>query len=100
MVNGEEEQWNEAGHSSGAEHEHFEQAAFLSILRFVPSQLRFDHAPIEATGLSVSSYARGVVLMSSMFLGPALLKLANEAAGCQDGQECDDSARVYGFRPS
>jgi len=83
----------------------------------LPSIFRFDNdnSPIEATGLALNSIARGLVGMSSLFLGPALLILAqdaaNEAGGCNtsnnndDGQnnDCnnnDDEGRVYGMRPS
>ncbi|KAK1746993.1 autophagy-related protein 22 family protein [Skeletonema marinoi] len=82
----------------------------------IPSIFRFDNdnSPIEATGLALNSIARGLVGMSSLFLGPALLILAqdaaNEASGCNttnnndDGQnDCsddDDEGRVYGMRPS
>ena len=75
-----------------------------------------DNSPIEATGLALNSIARGAVGMSSLFLGPALLILAQnaakEAGGCNTtsynnddngGQEeCsdDDEGRVYGMRPS
>eukprot|EP00986_Skeletonema_menzelii_P005784 scaffold2144_cov149-Skeletonema_menzelii.AAC.4 len=71
-----------------------------------------DNSPIEATGLALNSIARGAVGMSSLFLGPALLILAQnaakEAGGCDTtnnddgGQECsdDDEGRVYGMRPS
>lgn len=77
-----------------------------------------DDAPIEATGLSVDIFARATIGMSSMFLGPALIELASEAAGCPkyehddnfdnnnvDGnlydainQECN--LRIHGFHPS
>ena len=74
-----------------------------------------DNSPIEATGLALNSIARGAVGMSSLFLGPALLILAQnaakEAGGCNTtsynnddngGQEeCSgDEGRVYGMRPS
>jgi MFS-type transporter involved in bile tolerance (Atg22 family) len=36
--------------------------------------------------------------MSSIFLGPALLQLATEAANCESEQDCD--ARVMGMKPS
>jgi hypothetical protein len=64
-------------------------------------------------GLAIDVYARATIGMSSIFLGPALLSLANIAAGCDsinnnnnsDGNndtndvvECTNT--VYGFRPS
>jgi MFS-type transporter involved in bile tolerance (Atg22 family) len=72
---------------------------------------------MEATGLALNSIARGLVGMSSLFLGPALLILAQDAAvkeggGCndsnnnyngQDDSSCNDNdneGRVYGMRPS
>jgi UMF1 family MFS transporter len=77
------------------------------MLRYVPRVFKFDRAPIEATGLSLDIYARATILMSSLFLGPALLSLAAEeaqldceAAGVDDIHECVVDARVYGFRPS
>jgi UMF1 family MFS transporter len=69
-----------------------------AVLRSVPGPFRFDNAPIEASGLAIDMYGRGAVVMSSLFLGPALLQLASEAAGCTDEEECD--AKIYGFRPS
>lgn len=68
------------------------------LLRFVPWCCRWDNGPLEATGLSIDSYTRATVLMSSIFLGPALLKLASEAAGCSNGQDCIN--RIYGMKPS
>jgi MFS-type transporter involved in bile tolerance (Atg22 family) len=65
-----------------------------------------DNSPIEATGLALNSIARGLVGMSSLFLGPALLILAQDAAkeggGCNDNEDCNDNdeGRVYGMRPS
>jgi MFS-type transporter involved in bile tolerance (Atg22 family) len=59
---------------------------------------------VEATGLAVDDWAMGPIFMSSLFLGPALLQLATQAAGCPylgddaDMTLCD--AKVYGFRPS
>jgi MFS transporter, UMF1 family len=77
-----------------------ETATALARLRFVPKCLRFEKRgePLEATGLAVDYYARGPILMASMVLGPALLELASQEAGCnRDGTGC---AKVYGFRPS
>lgn len=69
------------------------------VLRYVPRLFRFDNAPPEATGLAIDMYARGTILMSSLFMGPALLSLArNEAQErCND---CGDDARIYGMKPS
>jgi UMF1 family MFS transporter len=67
-------------------------------LRWVPRCLRYDHGPVEATGLALDFYARAYILMSSIFLGPALLELATEAANCESEQNCD--ARIYGMKPS
>jgi hypothetical protein len=79
------------------------------ILRYVPRIFKFDHAPIEATGLSLDIYARATIVVSgsfcndwilvcfwqllislhclfswrqmgSLFLGPTLLTLAAEEA--------------------
>ncbi|KAL7571851.1 hypothetical protein ACA910_002927 [Epithemia clementina (nom. ined.)] len=69
----------------------------------------------ESTGLALDFYARGHILMSSLFLGPALLDLAQAAADarCQEErgdldqtlrlqQEDGNSSycKVYGFQPS
>ncbi|EEC47125.1 predicted protein [Phaeodactylum tricornutum CCAP 1055/1] len=79
--------------------QHHHAAVPLVVLRQVPPVLRYESGPIEATGLAVNAYARGTVLMSSLFLGPALLKLASEAADCHDGEDCS-GVKIYGFRPS
>lgn len=70
---------------------------------WVPRCLRYGpDAPIEATGISVDKWAMGPVFMSSMFLGPALLQLASQAAGCDFHEDADSicDKTVYGFRPS
>jgi hypothetical protein len=86
--------------TSNVAEEYNDLVAVPSILRYLPRPLRYENfEPIEASGLAVDAYARGTVIMSSMFLGPALLKLASEAAGCKSQLECED-AKVYGFRPS
>lgn len=54
-----------------------------------------DYAPIEVTGLTLCSIARGAAAMSTIFLGPALLRLAEDAA-----TEVNDSGRIYGMRPT
>lgn len=46
-------------------------------------------------GLAMDVYGRATIGMSSIFLGPALLSLANQAAG----EGCDDCT-IHGFRPS
>lgn len=67
-------------------------------LRWVPRCIRYDRGPPEATGLAIDFYARAYLLMSSIFLGPALLELATEAASCESEQDCD--ARILGMKPS
>jgi MFS-type transporter involved in bile tolerance (Atg22 family) len=61
--------------------------------------------PIEAIGLTYNSIARGDVSMSTLFLGPALLKLAKEAAALNnndddDDDSNDDEGRIYGIKPT
>lgn len=91
--------------------------------RWIPCCFRYDHGPLEATGLTLDAYARGYILMSSIFLGPALLQLATAAAAAATtvGTACivtandDDDvvtastdattttcqvARIYGMKPS
>ena len=67
---------------------------------WLPQILRYENSPREASGLTIDAIARGPILMSSLFLGPALLDLALKAAGCDstNGEECDN--RIYGFRPT
>lgn len=79
-----------------------EYAPLPPAARWVPSCLRFDHGPMEATGLAVDNWVMGPIFMSSMFLGPALLELATEAAGCvyDESQDTICDNKVYGFRPS
>jgi MFS transporter, UMF1 family len=75
-----------------------------AILQHVPRWMRFENSPIEATGLNVDIYARGTIIMSSLFLGPALLQLATESAyqACSDSgrADCNENPRIFGFRPS
>ncbi|KAL3781262.1 hypothetical protein HJC23_012812 [Cyclotella cryptica] len=68
-----------------------------------------ENGPLEATGLSLIAFGRGAVGMSTLFLGPALLKLANDAVQmtCDNDENdadlnCngDDQGRVYGMKPS
>lgn len=78
--------------------------------QYIPRLFLFDNGPIEATGLAFNSFARGAVAMSTIFLGPALLKLAsNAAAKANDCNEDDDDydadcgedgGRIYGMRPT
>jgi hypothetical protein len=69
-------------------------------------------------GLAIDVYGRATIGMSSLFLGPALLSLANVAAGCfniddttNGNNNADDNGNnntydscsnvtIYGFRPS
>ena len=75
------------------------QPPTASALKYVPYCCRYSTGPLEATGLSIDFYARAVVLMSSIFMGPALLELATEAAGCPNEQDCN--ARIWLFmKPS
>jgi len=106
-------------------------------LAAVPRWLRLDPGtssqngqdrplPLEATGLSLDIFARATILMSSLFLGPALLQLAAQAcaekdtaaaaAAVQPQQQYNsnsnndeslnqniataDECRIHGFRPS
>ena len=69
------------------------------VMRRIPRFFRFDNASPEATGLTLDAYARGTVLMSSLFMGPALLTLANDAAQ-EKCNNCGDDARIYGMKPS
>jgi UMF1 family MFS transporter len=71
--------------------------------RYLPRLVRFDDAPIDATGCSTDMFARSTVFMASIFLGPALLELASDEAQqiCRNENEDDcENARVYGFKPS
>lgn len=76
--------------------------------RYIPRMFLFDRyrAPVEASGLAFNAFARGAVAMSTLFLGPALLKLARAQAEAACGQEYDDAecgeggGRVYGMRPT
>jgi MFS-type transporter involved in bile tolerance (Atg22 family) len=91
---------NDESNVDETHHEHGSAVA-PAILRLVPRPFRFDHAPIEASGLALDIYGRGAVIMSSLFLGPALLELAYDAAGCkQNDDEVECEAKIYGFRPS
>jgi MFS transporter, UMF1 family len=64
----------------------------------IPKILRFDSSPTDATGLSFDYLARASIIMSTVFLGPALLELSTEAAKCPSMQDCNE--RVFGMKPS
>eukprot|EP00571_Detonula_confervacea_P001704 CAMPEP_0172330676 /NCGR_PEP_ID=MMETSP1058-20130122/61527_1 /TAXON_ID=83371 /ORGANISM="Detonula confervacea, Strain CCMP 353" /LENGTH=420 /DNA_ID=CAMNT_0013047901 /DNA_START=135 /DNA_END=1395 /DNA_ORIENTATION=+ len=84
------------------------QFSVVPFQQYIPRIFLFDNGPVEATGLALNSFARGAVGMSTIFLGPALLLLAEEAAkaNCNDGDnndtgtECSDGGRVFGMRPT
>ena len=81
----------------------FQDAPDTPLPTYVPSLFRFEiKSPVEATGLAVNALARGTVGISTLFLGPALLKLANDAAqeNCEAWGDCSDGGRVYGMRPT
>jgi UMF1 family MFS transporter len=69
-----------------------------AIFKRVPRVFRFDNAATDATGLSFDYLARACIIMSTVFLGPALLKLSSEAANCPNMQDCEE--RVFGMKPS
>lgn len=87
---------------------------FSTRLARVPRLFRYDnaHHQPEATGLALDIFARATILMSSIFLGPALLELATDALehACRDTyppeteQEqldaCVEDGRIFGFYPS
>lgn len=87
-----------------------EQASSVPFQRYIPILFLFDNGPVEATGLAFNSFARGAIAMSTIFLGPALLLLAEEAAeaNCDEddnadnagNSECGDGGRVFGMRPT
>ncbi|GAX29190.1 hypothetical protein FisN_28Lh018 [Fistulifera solaris] len=63
--------------------------------RYIPRCMQYDN--LQASGLAMDISARATITMSSLFLGPALLALADqEVAAC--GYLCH--GRVYGFRPT
>ena len=68
------------------------------IFKHIPSLVRFDNSPTDATGLSFDYLARACIVMSTVFLGPALLDLSTQAAHCPNMQDCDE--RVFGMKPS
>jgi MFS-type transporter involved in bile tolerance (Atg22 family) len=73
-----------------------------SKLKYIPRLFRFDNST-EATAVALDNCARAMILMASVFIGPALLQLAKEEAvsGCEDDDtECAETARVHGFLPS
>jgi MFS transporter, UMF1 family len=63
-----------------------------------------EDSPIEATGLSLDACGRAAVLISAILIGPALLQLASDAAGCNktniDDTYSECELKIYGFRPS
>ena len=81
-----------------------------SCIRCFPKLCGFKSGPIEATGLVLINFGKGAVTMSTIFLGPALLSLANDAAKAQckshsdnenmDSQCDENEQRVYGMKPS
>ena len=56
-----------------------------------------DGAPPKATGLALYSIPLGAAAMNAIFLGPALLCLAEDTLVCKDG---GSSCWVYGMRPT
>ena len=67
--------------------------------------LLYKDAPIEATGCCIDAFARSTIFMAAFFVGPALLKLAEQQAievnHCSpDDETCAEAARIYGFKPS
>lgn len=80
----------------------------IPLRHHIPRLFLFDNGPVEATGLALNSFGRGAVGMSTLFLGPALLVLAKQAAtlDCYNEAEnesaCDgdDEGRVYGMKPT
>jgi MFS transporter, UMF1 family len=69
-----------------------------SVFDSIPKFLRFDSSPTDATGLSFDYLSRASIIMSTVFLGPALLELSTQAANCPSMQDCDE--RVFGMKPS
>ena len=70
----------------------------------IPRFFRFDNAPTDATGLSLNAFARGHVVVTAAFIGPALLFLANQAAQekctLDNALYCQNNAKIHGFKPS
>jgi len=63
---------------------------------------RFGNAPIKATGVALDMCVKATIIMSSLFIGPALLELATAAAqrDCvAEGNDCQE-AKIHRFRPS
>lgn len=82
------------------EHDHYHRQ-HKALLPYIPALFRYDVTiPMEATGLALDAYGRGAVVMSSLFLGPALLQLATQAAGCDPLDQDTCTNKIYGFRPS
>ena len=66
----------------------------------IPSFLRFENggAPKEATGLALDYFGRCPIIMTGIFMCPALLKLVMEAAGCTNETQCN--ATFLGMTPA
>lgn len=85
---------------------------FATRLARVPRLFRYDYAHHnpEATALTLDIFARATILMSSIFLGPALLELATDAlerkchehypTEAEQEQQCMEDGRIFGFYPS
>ena len=67
---------------------------------YIPSFFRFEKqdAPKEAVGLSLDYWGRGPIVVTTVYVGPAILSLAAQAAGCDSASNCTNS--IYGMRPA
>ena len=91
-------------------HHHPQRSPYL--WHWIPSCLILNNTDntenVEATALMVSTYGRACLGTASLFMGPALLELAQQQAtattdgGCttQQQQQHAEECTVYGFRPS
>ena len=99
VVGTEEREYN----LEGQQFEHERRPIFF---RKIPSLFRYDHYPVEATGVAMSSWTRGILFMASVYFGPALLALAADEAAmrCESDddldQDCAEHVRLYGFKAS
>ena len=59
-----------------------------------------DSSRWMSKGLGMDFFARGVVTMSSLVLGPALLSLATQQAVLNQVDDPTETLTIYGFRPS